>query len=140
VTGGDLISMGEGVCLSVVKYNNRVPPPSSPTQLSVSLFVCLLMSRYFRLPDDEASSTPTTSSFNMLASMKDTALWAPPVGAATMIGSVRAGLGLAPPTDGDGGGVDNNSDDTESLASSTSRSVMEEVSEYCPTMTYQQVR
>ena len=58
-----------------------------------------------------------------------------------MIGSVRAGLGLAvPPTDGNGGGVDNNSDDTESLASSsTSRSVMEEVSEYCPTMTYQQV-
>lgn len=63
-----------------------------------------------------------------------------------MIGSVRAGLGLAPPlpqtNDGstidDTGGVDNNSDDIESQASS-SRSVMMEVSEYCPTMTYQQV-
>jgi hypothetical protein len=83
--------------------------------------------------------------------MKETTLFAkvssslsggPPPGA-TMIGSVRAGLGLGPvpPTDGTDngrGGVDN-SDDTESLASSASRSVMEEVSEYCPTMTYQQV-
>jgi hypothetical protein len=80
--------------------------------------------------------------------MKDTALFAkvssslsgvPPPSGATMIGSVRAGLGLAPPTDGNGV-MDNSGDDTESLASSTSRSVMEEVSEYCPTMTYQQVR
>ena len=55
---------------------------------------------------------------------------------ATLIGSVRAGLGLAPlpQNDDGGGGVDNS--DTESQ---TSRSVMEEVSEYCPAMTYQQV-
>jgi len=62
-----------------------------------------------------------------------------PPSSASMIGSVRAGLGLSPLPQNDdgaggGGGVDNS--DTESQ---TSRSVMEEVSEYCPTLTYQQV-
>ena len=74
------------------------------------------------LPSNEAPAPATTSSkmSNMLASLKDSAK--------TASTSVRSGLGL--PTGESQDGTDN----------SEASGVMDEMSEYCPKLTFQQVR
>ena len=69
------------------------------------------------------SSFPTNQMSNMLNSLKESATNAS--------SSVRTGLGLPPSTN-------SNNDDNSDLESQASN-MLDEVSEYCPKMTYQQV-
>ena len=69
------------------------------------------------------SSFPTNQMSNMLNSLKESATNAS--------SSVRTGLGLPPSNN-------NNNDDNSDLESQASN-MLDEVSEYCPKMTYQQV-
>jgi len=70
------------------------------------------------------SSFPTNQMSNMLNSLKESATNAS--------SSVRTGLGLPPSNN-------SNNDDNSDLESQASN-MLDEVSEYCPKMTYQQVR
>jgi len=70
------------------------------------------------------SSFPTNQMSNMLNSLKESATNAS--------SSVRTGLGLP-------NSSNNNNDDNSDLESQASN-MLDEVSEYCPKMTYQQVR
>jgi hypothetical protein len=88
--------------------------------------------------NNNAAAAATASAIGMLASLKETASAAADGLRDNMSkasGSVRAGLGMpVPPGDDD---ADNN--DNADAESQSSR-MLEEVSEYCPTLTYQQVR
>ena len=74
--------------------------------------------------DNTLSSFPTNQMSNMLNSLKESATNAS--------SSVRTGLGLPPSNN-------SNNDDNSDLESQASN-MLDEVSEYCPKMTYQQVR
>jgi hypothetical protein len=112
-------------------------PPASAFRLFASLLSTSDGGSSNGSNDDDGNDSGYTTTAGMLASLKESASIAAGGLRDNMSkasGSVRAGLGMPVPSNDDG--ADNDNSDAESQSSR----MLEEVSEYCPTLTYQQVR
>ena len=99
------------------------------------------MSRYTRLLNADhdttaeqppAAATPPNSMSNMLASLKESA--------ANAGGSMREGMAKANSSVRTGLGLPTGAADDDSVAQSEASSIVDDVSEYCPKLTFHQVR
>ena len=120
------------------------PPPSSAFFLNGTNSNSINNNRSSNIHNTNTNNTQRMS--NMLASLKESAANASGslrenMGKAS--NSVRSGLGL-PSGSADNNNIINNADEsdamTEASGTSSSSQVLEEISEYCPKLTYQQVR
>ena len=115
------------------------PPPSSAFFLNGTNSNSINNNRSSNIHNTNTNNTQRMS--NMLASLKESAANASGslrenMGKAS--NSVRSGLGLP-----SGSADNNNADESDAMteaSGSSSSQVLEEISEYCPKLTYQQVR